>query len=366
MTRFKILPALVAAVGLVACGSTVNRPLERTVGASAGGGGGADAGLSGPGPSLSTATSVAGSASSGAGPSPSAGSVGASGADAGAIGSTLGSGAGASVPGSAPSHSPIQIGIVRTNVSNAAAFGASLGNTVSETDVDNAVVAGLNAGGGVDGHPIVPVYADTDTGSTSWDANFAAACASFTQDHHVQAVLGYVFNFDPSFESCLAKRNIAHLSTSFNIPDVSTLRHLPLLVALSTPRIERRSREKIDGGLATGVITKASRLGFLLDSCPGTEEAWNQVTKPYILSKGLTIASVQQLGCARGEGDAASEAGQAGNAVLQYRTARVDRLMFDAVSEGPALFVLANAAESQGWHPMYIVSSLANAAVIGT
>jgi hypothetical protein len=136
-------------------------------------------------------------------------------------------------------------------------------------------------------------------------------------------------------------------------------------MALSTPRIERRSRLKIDGGLATGVVTKRSRLGIVLDSCAGTERAWHNDTKPYIGSKGLTIASVFQFGCPRGSGDAAAAAGQAGNLILQFRAANVDTVMLDAVSEGPALLILANAAESQNWHPKYVVSSLANAAVLG-
>jgi ABC-type branched-subunit amino acid transport system substrate-binding protein len=260
---------------------------------------------------------------------------------------------------------PIELGIVRTGVSNAAAFGASLGNTVTETDVDDALVASFNDRGGIAGRRIVPVYADTDTASSSWDADFEAACAKFTQDHKVAAVLGYVFNHDPAFESCLAKRAVPHLSTTFNVPDVEELRNYPMLFALSTPRIERRSQEKIDGALATNVLTKASKLGVAIDSCPGTERAWTKTTKPYIQSKGLTIASTFQIGCAHGSGDAAAAAGQAGNLVLQFRTAGVDRVIIPAVSEGPAVLIIANAAEAQNWHPWYVVSSLANAAVLG-
>jgi len=210
----------------------------------------------------------------------------------------------------------------------------------------------------------VPVYADTDTGSASWDADFAAACAKFTQDHKVAAVLGYVFNHDPAFEACLAQKGVPHLSTTFNVPDTTELARYPLLFALSTPRIERRSIEKIDGGLATGILTKASKLGVMVDSCPGTQRAWTGTTRPYIQAKGLNIVSTFELGCAHGAGDVSSEAGQAGNLVLQFRTAGVDRVLFMAVSEGPPTFILANAAEAQGWHPLYVVSSLANAAVL--
>ncbi len=263
-----------------------------------------------------------------------------------------------------PVNTPIELGFVRTGVSNAAAFGASLGGTASEADIVSALVAAYNDQGGIAGRRIVPVYADTDTGSSSWDADFAAACASFTQDHKVAAVLGYVFTHIDSFESCLAKRNIPHLSTTFNVPDAPTLSRYPMLMALSTPLIERRSIAKVDGGLATGALTRASKLGIVLDACPGTNAAWNKITKPYLESKGLTVAATFEVGCASGSGDAAAEAGRSGNLVLQFRTAGVDTVMIMSVSEGPALFIFAGAAEAQGYRPRYVVSSLANTAIL--
>lgn len=343
---------------LAGCGSTVSPSARR---AAAGVAGGGSTGGLGPtnGPSADAAAS--GDATTGSGAA--ANSTGSGGSR---TATTSAGGAGRTVGGTTGSSTgPIEVGIVRTGVSNAAAFGASLGNTVNESDVDDALVAAVNDQGGLGGHKIVPVYADTDTGSSSWDADFEAACAKFTQDHKVVAVLGYVFNHDPAFEGCLAKRSTPHLSTTFNVPDAGELSNYPLLMALATPRIERRSREKVDGGLATGVLTKANKLGIVIDQCPGTERAFNDVTKPYIQSKGLTIASVFAVGCAHGAGDAASIAGQAGNLVLQFRTAGVDRVMADAVSEGPGILVLASAAEAQNWHPWYVVSSLANAAVLG-
>ena len=129
-------------------------------------------------------------------------------------------------------------------------------------------------------------------------------------------------------------------------------------------RIERRSRLKIDGGLATGVLTRATRLGVVIDSCPGTERAWKEHTEPYLKAKGITVASTAQIGCANGAGDAGAEAGRVGNVILQFRADGVDTIMANAVSEGPGVLIFANAAEAQGWRPKYVVTSLANAAVL--
>lgn len=260
---------------------------------------------------------------------------------------------------------PIEIGFMRTGVSNAAAFGVSIGNTVTEAAVIEALVEAYNDNGGIVGRQIVPVYADSDTASSSWDADFAAACAKFTEDNNVAAVLGYVFTYIESFEACLAARDVPHLSTSFNIPNASTLAQFPLWLAISTPLIENRSRAKVDGGLATGVLDADSRIGILIDPCPGTKEAWEQDTRPHMESKGLNIVSTFEVGCAYGSGDAGAEAGRAGNLVLQFRSAGVDTVLFMSVSEGPPLFVFANAAESQGYRPTYVVSSLAGTAILG-
>lgn len=271
------------------------------------------------------------------------------------------------VPGPAGATSttgPLKIGMLLTRVSNADDFGVKLGNTYDERDIDNALVTALNKRGGLDGRKIVPIYASTDTGTTNWSTDFQAACATFTQDNHVDAVLGYAFDYERNFESCLAKNAVPHLTTSFNIPDNAELRQWPLFWALETPTIDERSLAKIQGAIATGALTSKSRLGVVLDDCPGTQHAWNTVTLPYLRSRHVNVVSVHDMGC--GSGNNASQANAvstAGNAIIDFRSKNVDSISFFTVSEGPALLVLAEAAESQHYYPKWIVSSLANLAL---
>jgi hypothetical protein len=262
--------------------------------------------------------------------------------------------------------SPIEIGFVRTGVSNAGDFGVDFGETVSEAKVIDALVKAYNDAGGIAGRKIVPVYADTDTATNRWDADFAAACATFTQDHKVVAVLGYVFDFQPPLEDCLAKKAIPHLSTSFNVPDAEIMRRYPLLMALSTPRIERRSIAKIDGAIRDKVLTPKKRLGVLMDKCPGTERSWDQKVLLYLKRRGVTPVSVEKLSCAGGSSDNGRAIQEVQNAILRMRAARVDTIMPHSVSEGPGVLVFSVEASSQNWSPTYIVSSLVNAAVLGS
>ncbi len=365
----KALYALLLVAALAACGSTA-----QPSGQAGGGGGGvaADQGLSAATGPVSSATGggagsppVTGGESGTAGSFPNAsGSPGglAPGSPAALPGTT---GSGPAVSGAA-STGPVTVGFVTTAVSNAASagFNTSSVSSYTESQIEKALVAAVNASGGLAGHHVNAVYAATDTAGSSWDTEFAAACATFTQDNHVAAVLGYVFDHLDSFETCLAQKGVPHISTTFNVPDLKTIAKYPLLVELATPTIDQRGVAKINAGLAMGVLTPSSRIGVVLDSCPGTGEAWNNVVLPYIKSKNLNVVTTFSVGCPNGSGAADAAAGQAGSLILQLRAARVDRLMFDSVSEGPAMFLIAATGDPQGYYPQYILSSLGQTALL--
>jgi len=342
-----LVPALLAG-----CGSTV--PLA-TQSQAAGG-------LSAPG-------SVQGTAPSGTSqlPGTSAGgasTTGSNGTSAGGVqpGAAVPAGSTTSAvsPQGVRSSAPLTIGVVLTKTSNAESFGVSTNNTVTEQKVDDAVIAGINEHGGLAGRKLVPVYASTDTGSSNWDTDFAAACATFTQDHHVVAVLGYVFNYVQSFERCLATKGIPHLSTAFNVPDRPELAKFPLQIDLVVPTIDRRGLLKLENGAADGVLTPKSRIGVITDTCPGSPTSLNQVFLPKAKQLGLTVAKVVSVSCPNGNADSSSAVGTLQNAVLQFASSGVDRVIFHASSEGPALLLFSLSAESQHYRPEYVVSSLAN------
>jgi hypothetical protein len=352
--------ALLLAVLLAGCGSTA---ASRSTVTSFGAPGGDPSALQG---QTFTATSAApGSTANGyRGTGPAAG--GSAGRGASALGTPTQVPAVDGGPGAVRNAAPIKIGIVLTATSNAASFGITFGNTYTERQVDDALVAAMNAKGGLDGRRIIPVYAKTDTGSANWETDFAAACATLTQDNHVEAVLGYVFNYFASFESCLAKKGIPHLNTGFNIPDAQELRQFPLHVALDVPTIGRRSLAKLEGGVADGVLTSKSKIGVLRDTCPGTARSYEQTFLPTAKRLGLTISKDISISCANGNSDSGSAVEALQSAVLQFASSGVDRVLFPAVSEGPALLLFELSAESQHYYPTYVVSSLANLEALRT
>ena len=314
----------------------------------------------------SSATTATGSLATGGGTPLAAG--GATSGPAAGRGTTTVAGSGTSVDGGAASspvtaNGPLTIGMLVTTASGLKSTGYSFGNTVNEQAVDEALVRALNAHGGLLGHKIVPVFAQTDTFSSNWESDFTAACAAFTQDHKVQAVLGYAFNYYRSFETCLAKREVPHLTTSFNIPDRTELRAYPGLVAVDTPTVDRRGLAKADGAIATGYLTAKNKLGVLTDNCPGSVRSLDQVVLPYLKRAGLPDPKVFTADCVNGYADNGSAGTQLSNAELTFSSSGVDRIMMYGVSEGPGLAQFALIAQSQNYHPGYIVSSLANLAV---
>jgi hypothetical protein len=199
-----------------------------------------------------------------------------------------------------------------------------------------------------------------ESSAQSYATQEQAACATFTQDHHVIAVVGYVFNYFTSFERCLAAKGIPHLSTGFNVPDREELAKYPLQMALDVPTIDRRGLLKLHGAVADGVLTAKNRIGVLTDACPGTPTSLQHVFLPEAKRLGLTVAKTVTINCPKGNADSAGAVSALQSAVLQFASARVDRVMFHASSEGPALLLFSLSAESQSYRPTYVVSSLAN------
>ena len=65
-------------------------------------------------------------------------------------------------------------------------------------------------------------------------------------------VLGSSFAYFASFERCLAKAGIPHLTNSSNVADNRELSQFPLLRALIVPPIDTRSIAKLRGPSTPG------------------------------------------------------------------------------------------------------------------
>jgi hypothetical protein len=260
----------------------------------------------------------------------------------------------------APVHTPIQLGFLDTETGNASAFGANTGSSFTSGQAAQALVAAFNRTGGIDGRKITPIVATTDTATADWSTDYSAACAKFTQDNKVAAVLGYTFAFLDSFESCLSKAGVVHLDDAYNVGDEYDFRQYPLHFGLANPSFDRHYLAQLEGPVATGYITKANKLGVLLSACPYDQRGWNAEGAPYIKAHGLDVVDTETLSCVGGANDDGAAVAQITSAVLKFRSARVDRI----IAEGVPVALFGITAEVQGWRPGYVVTSWTGGAVL--
>jgi hypothetical protein len=245
---------------------------------------------------------------------------------------------------------PIQIGFMSTKVSNANSLGINAGQTYGDEQAYDALVKEYNAHGGLAGRKIVPVYGETDTASTDWSTQFHAACEDLTRDHHVEAVLGYVFVFLDSFEQCLASRHIPHLYGGYQPGDVQAQRDFPNVVSVAHPTVDGLNETVLSGAMTAGLLTTRSKLGIVYDGCAHGDRAFAKSTEPWLKAHHLQYEAVY-IDCAGGSADAGPAATAVKSAQLQFAAHRVDVVFVPNAIE---LLLFMENAQSQGYRPTYI------------
>ncbi|MDT4894731.1 MAG: hypothetical protein QOE97_3766 [Pseudonocardiales bacterium] len=272
-------------------------------------------------------------------------------------GSAAGSGSGGAPvtgPGSntAKATGPIEIGFIGGKCSNC---GAVLGSkyaqgAYSDTDFNRAMVNGLNARGGIAGRKIKPVYAEVDTASPDWSSDFQAACATFTEDHHVVAVLGLSFAYMENFASCLAKAGVVWINGGNSGGDKQVYRNNPKYFTNIAPTEDVELLVSVTSAVEDGWVTPKSRLGILQADCPADQRAYNNTLKPYLAAHHLNMVSNQTIKCVSGAQDDGNAVTFIQHAELQMRSDGVDNVII----VGIPLILFAENAESQQWHPKYL------------
>jgi hypothetical protein len=273
-----------------------------------------------------------------------------------------GTGPGAAVaPASKAKTGPLPLGVLDASSPAAAAnaTGASNPAGVDPVEITHAFIDYYNAHGGMAGRKIQPVEYTINPTSSSYQSDLSAACAKFTQDNHVNVVASQVGNFFSSnYESCLAKAGVTNLELGNGAPDAQDVRSYPQLFATGSPTVDRRITALLRGLTQTGLLTRQSKLGVIVEDCPENTRAYSHTLTPLARSLGLDIMRAD-VDCVAGFSDAGSFFAQVGSAVLPFHSAGVDRVMFITSFEVAALQAFENQAQSQAWKPTYGLSSLA-------
>jgi len=262
-------------------------------------------------------------------------------------------------PTSAPvaaARGPIKLGFINTTFANAEQYGFT-GTGHSTQQIYTALVDALNARGGLAGRKIVPVYAGIDFGSSNYNSDFQAMCSTFTEDNRVVAVPTYTIFWNDSFEGCLTKAGVTHIS-GYLVGDNRSQRDYPYLFGTAMPTLNRAYVTQLSAAMATGRLTRANRIGVIRSECVYDKRAWSESAQPFIRKHGLNEAMTQMISCPSGAQGIGTILAEIQNAVLRFQQGGVDTV----VPVGGANQYFAKQADSQRYYPQYLISSLGDAA----
>jgi len=272
----------------------------------------------------------------------------------------------AAKPAAAPTG-PLKIGFVYYDASSSAAVNSAAGvktsTSVTAKSVMEALIKFVNAHGGLAGRQVTLQSVPESNTSNDFSTDAAAACQQLTQDTPVPIVIDAAYGGSNGFDTCVTKAGLLDLALP-EPPDAATLSGIPFEIAPQFLTLDRSYSAALTLLAGSGYLTGGSKLGVFMDSCPNTAAAYRNTILPTAKRLGLNPASVYTSSCLAGYGGLGKAGSDTASAVLQFRTAGVDRVMVVS-SIAPTYWILfAQAADSQGYKPGYVMTSRAQPSVI--
>lgn len=351
MTKVLNVFLLIAAVLLTACGSTVEMQ-------GAGGDGvGNDLGMPRPGGD-GRADTANGSAPGEAATVPGSGSS----VTPTGLGTQAGGGEGQVDSGpprtgtGRPSRPAVEVGIAYTT--NVESFGSAFGSSFDTGDQRKqaeAIVNYLNRNGGLGGHRVIPVWFPVDlTSSQPYEQTSQQICSSWTEDHKVVAGLFVAANVPVSLADCLSRKQVLYVNSGFFPHDTADFQRASFMVNPDELAVDVASRSYVDGLVAAGFLRTGDKIGLLRYDIPAVKRATAQHLKPALTRHGLKLEVEFEVHFPDSTPGIASSAAPVQSAVLQMRSAGVNKILM--LCAGCASFFM-QAAESQNYRPKYGLSS---------
>lgn len=368
MARRSAVPAVVGLALLAACGTTV--PAGQVSAASGG-----ELGL--PGSSLQAGTGAATTegAAPGSGAGSTAGAAGpaASGSSSSAPGRQVSPTGPTSLPGGLPggetgrgfTRTTVQIGIADSDVNSYAnTLGVKGVATGDETAQVDAVVSSINRSGGLLGRRIELVWYHASSAQTINNPSVVdeEACATWTQDHHVYAVVGPIgIPVDRDLLACLAKTHTPVIGAGnpwgidtqpyfqefYNaFPDFVNIDSMlgETLLRITVARLVGRSFfepwDTARGAPASGAVKPPVKVGVVIHDNP-TGQRMLAVLTQELARFGITITDVARL-----SGGVTQTSADAQNAALRFHS--------DGITHELGTAAMAF-AEGQNYRPRYFI-----------
>lgn len=250
----------------------------------------------------------------------------------------------------------VKVGFIGLDEASAGSAMAAFGGTAPQANTRaqmESIVEWINKRGGIAGRKIVPVYAERKAADADGNAD-TSRCTRFTQDEKVFAV---VADFVGSAVACYAKARTLLLVDNQVLSARTDYAALsPYVWNPGLPTAEGGYQALFDGLIAQGYFAKDSKLGMVMYDDPATHHAYDHIVVPALRSINYKVTDPVFITRPRSTSDNGEWAAQIHNAQLKFRTHGVDRVVF-MMPGGGAPVVFMNQAESQGYRPVYGLSS---------
>ena len=249
----------------------------------------------------------------------------------------------------------IFVGLVRhINGYNAAGGGFS---SSTQRSPQEQMLTRINASGGIGGRKLIAVPYEVDDSSSVRDPNTEAQaqCATWTQDHHVFAVID---QGDPSgiVLRCTAAKHLIFIGGQLAQYDASAFAINPYYFLSAGVDITSTMKIYVDGLANQKFVTSTSKVGMLTFDTPYYSNALKQGYFPAMKQHGFKATSTVQVRYPQTESELGELSSQVSQAVLKFRSAGVDRVMIEDIA-GTLGLLFMTAAEGQHYRPLYGLNS---------
>jgi len=256
-------------------------------------------------------------------------------------------------PTAAPTdHGPIQVGFQVTSDLQAgfAATGAS-GSAPDETPMVQALERWVNSTGGIDGRRLDVVIHHTAVTRGSFSDQAEEACTDFLQDHHVLIVASSPVDASDDLTNCVAGHHVPIVVQDLWPYDDAYYRKYPdLLYSPGRASPDRWAQPVVDTLRSGGYFTAGAKVGLVRFDAPVYARMGDRLNSA-LTRRGLSFTKVVAIGTPGSLSDFGAMSAAISNAIVQFRSAGVDHLMFAASGELPFFFMTD--AESQHYRPRY-------------
>lgn len=251
---------------------------------------------------------------------------------------------------------PIKVGIL--TLANLSIFLKSTNPAVTVGDPDGtikALVAEVNATGGLGGREIVAVFGKFDTASTeAYAVQEQAICDKWTQDEKVEVAVAVGSTVSSEgIPTCLSDRGVPVITQGSYSDDQEVYDTLKTMFSSAGVNLSRAAKPYVEGLRRAGFFTPGAKYGLVSYEIPGAQRAVEKSLEPALKAAGITLTEKAQIPYPVSPADIQAIFARSQTTVVKFRDAGVTHVLM----YGPATFFMT-AAERQQYRPKYGISSL--------